>query len=912
MICMDSNHPDIEEFVDLKSDLDKATKANLSVMADNAFMEAATNTDNSDYDTTFKNTATGETITKKIDAASLFSRIAQRNWEMAEPGMLFYDNINNHHILSEYDNVDIKCPNPCVTGDTMILTDKGYVDIESCVDTEVTVWNGYAYSDVTPTKTGEDVDTCIVRFSNGSELQCTPYHKFILKDGTRVECKDLSVGDKLVKCNMPIINGEQQIEHAYTQGFYSGCGYTEDDISIVEFWDDKQQCMDRCDILSVNKDENSKRKISCQVACDHDLTFAPIKNYGIKSKIEWLSGLCDASGYASKEGVIAIVSTNKEFLRDVFYVIQTLGISGTMIRCEESEMSNFPEGIGDRKLNHMDLWRLVICNNDVLHLKQLGFNPMICQSRYARIREATRYITVESIEPAEKADVFCFTEPQNHSGIFNGIITAQCGEIPMEAGSACLLSSINLSAYVDTNTKKFELEEFENDVQTIVTEMERVQEESIPLLPLEIQKDQAKGWRRIGVGIMGLADMLIKLEVKYGSQDALNICDIIGDTMARAAIKASERYAIEHGSFRYFDRDKINNSEYMKLHNVEVKGLRNASLLCVAPTGSLSTMLNISGGTEPLFDISYTRKTESLNGDDTYYEIYAPIVKDYMRKHGIEDASELPDFFATAKQIHWSDRVKMQAVWQRHIDQAISSTVNLPESTTVEDIKKIYELAWHSGLKGVTIYRENCDRTGILTSDKQVIKPVKPIRTPDDSVGKQRKLDTGCGRLHCQGFFDKNSGMLLETWLNKGSGGGCRCNLTAISRLITLCLRSGVDLYDVLDQLNSVGACGAYTNRTVTKHDTSPGTSCPTAIAKAMLDMYNVMSEEIDRGMYYPWLDDDDMDLEEDNHNAVIQGNTNKKIPKPSYSKCPECGEMAYIASGGCGECTSCGYSRCT
>lgn len=317
-----------------------------------------------------------------------------------------------------------------------------------------------------------------------------------------------------------------------------------------------------------------------------------------------------------------------------------------------------------------------------------------------------------------------------------------CGEQILPAGGACLLGSINLAAFV-TKDKKFDFEEFRVVVFETIRALNEVLDEGQPLHPLEIQRDSAYEWRPMGLGIMGLGDMLIKMEIVYGSQESLELCDKIGRLMAESAITQSIEEAENHGSFPKCDNYSIIASDFFRKHahptagtKVLESGIRNCQLLCLAPCGTISTMLNISGGIEPIFDRYYERRTVTLNEEEKIYKVYTQIVWDYMQEHGIseDDDDQLPEWFITSKEIPYQDRIKMQAVWQEHIDVSISSTVNLPESTTVEDVMNLYMMAWEEGLKGVTIFREGCKRAPILNSTKKNDKKKPPIAFSDDSV----------------------------------------------------------------------------------------------------------------------------------------------------------------------------------
>lgn len=491
-----------------------------------------------------------------------------------------------------------------------------------------------------------------------------------------------------------------------------------------------------------------------------------------------------------------------------------------------------------------------------------------------------------------------------------------CAEEPLPAGGSCLLGSINLSAFVEnpfTEEAYFDFEEFKRCVQASVKALNEVLEEGLPLHPLPEQRESVSQWRQIGLGIMGLADALIKLGLVYGEEEAVSICDRIGFAMADTAISASAKLAKELGTFSKCKVEEIMETPYFLANTTEGTkelvrkyGLRNSQLLTIAPTGTLSTMLGISGGIEPIYANYYERKTESLHGEDVYYRVYTKIVKDFMEEHKVSDDRLLPDYFVTAMTLDYHQRIDMQSIWQRHIDASISSTVNVPSGFTVEETENLYLYAFEQGLKGITIFRDGCKRVGILNTKEtkkitagEGLKRGEIILVTDDVVGKKRKLITGCGSLHCIALFDPHTGALLETYLSKGSTGGCNNFMVGLSRMISISARGGIDIETIVDQLNSSGSCPSYTARRVTRKDTSKGACCPMAVGNALMDMYKEMQEELSQ--------------------KVGKDEKGKKIPKPKAVPvrgetdkmyCPECGE-SLVFEEGCNICKSCGWSKC-
>lgn len=440
-----------------------------------------------------------------------------------------------------------------------------------------------------------------------------------------------------------------------------------------------------------------------------------------------------------------------------------------------------------------------------------------------------------------------------------------CAEEPLPAGGSCLLGSINLSAFVRdpfSEHSYFDFDGLKACVKAAVKALNEVLDEGLPLHPLEEQRESVRQWRQIGLGIMGLADALIKLGLTYGEEEAVAMCHRIGFAMADTAIAASALLAKEEGAYPMCNIRQVMETPYFQANTtektrelVEKYGLRNSQLLTIAPTGTLSTMLGISGGIEPIYANYYMRKTESLHGTDVYYKVYTKIVENYMKQHNIEEDKDLPEYFVTAMTLDYRQRINMQAAWQEHIDASISSTVNVPNSFTKEETENLYLYAYEKGLKGITIFRDGCRRVGILnTQMKEEKKEVTPgeglkrgeiLLVSDDVVGKKRKLITGCGSLHCIALFDPHTGALLETYLSKGSTGGCNNFMVGLSRMISISARGGISIETIVDQLNSSGSCPSYTARKVTRGDTSKGSCCPMAVGNALMDMYREMQEEL-------------------------------------------------------------------
>ena len=492
-----------------------------------------------------------------------------------------------------------------------------------------------------------------------------------------------------------------------------------------------------------------------------------------------------------------------------------------------------------------------------------------------------------------------------------------CGEQPLPKNFSCNLGSLNLSEFVVypyTKNAYFDWDDFIEAVYIAVEALDDIIDENIERHALKEQAENSRNYRNIGLGVMGYANMLFKLRLTYGSEEAIEFTDVLFNRMLNAALYESALLAKRKGAFPKCKKEEILKSQIIVNHAcesvkevIEKYGLRNCSLISIAPTGSIATMLGVSGGCEPEFALSYTRKTENLNGT---YDVFCKSVEEYWEltddvidKGNIES---LPKYFVSSKDISWKDRIDTQSIMQDYVDTAISSTVNLSKDTPIEEVEQIYLYAWKKGLKGITIYRSGCMREGILTTEeskqgKEEVIYNKPERgevipvNDNDAIGFKRKLMTGCGSLHCTAFFDVNTGELVETYLSKGSTGGCNNFMVGLSRMISMASRAGVSIQDIVDQLMSTGSCPSYASRSATKHDTSKGSCCPMAVGYALKEMW----EEFQGKEMKPKIK-----LNEKEGKKIL--NTIRTL----RSFCPECGEPL-IFEGGCNICKSCGYTKC-
>lgn len=482
-----------------------------------------------------------------------------------------------------------------------------------------------------------------------------------------------------------------------------------------------------------------------------------------------------------------------------------------------------------------------------------------------------------------------------------------CAEEPLPAGGSCLLGALNLSEFVEnpfTDKAAFNIPEFKSAVRIAIRALNDVLDEGLELHPLEEQRNSVRDWRQIGLGIMGFADMLLKMSCQYDSARALDIIDMVGKTLVNTGLEKSALLAMDTEPFPECDLRLIlastfitvlRNSNVIEDNTIDLikrYGLRNSQLFTIAPTGSISTMLGVSGGVEPIFATHYTRKTESLHGEDVYYNVYTPIIQKMIDMELI--AEENVSTIATAQNIDPFDRVTIQATWQRFIDASISSTVNVTNDTTVETIRDLYQAAWEEGCKGLTIYRAGCKKEGVLvvdTSKEQTMENTIHIPITDTSIDNcvayGTQLTTGCGSLWMSVYFHKKTGQLCHIFLDKGSTGGCNSFMIGLSRMISYAGKLGGTVEGICDQLNSVPACPSYSVRTALKKDTSAGKCCPSAIGRALMELKQRYIED---------------------HIEMSTGEL--KQEEMTVNNCPECGAKLNF-TGGCNSCPECGYTKC-
>ena len=502
------------------------------------------------------------------------------------------------------------------------------------------------------------------------------------------------------------------------------------------------------------------------------------------------------------------------------------------------------------------------------------------------------------------------------------VSTNPCAEQPLPDGGCCNLGAVNLERFVDENGN-FMINEFKETVAIGTRFLDNVVDYNINRHALENQKQNATNDRRVGLGILGLGDMFVRMSIKYDSEDALQTVDQIMKIFRDITYETSVELAQEKGSFPNFDWKGYSKSKFVKnlpksiRDKISANGIRNSTLTTVAPTGSGAIVSRVTSGVEPIFATSYKRrvkKNDSYGRSFDEYKVIHPVINQLFG--GDED---LPDYVVTSHNIDPYFRVKMQSVIQKYIDSSISSTVNLSENITVDTIADIYMKAYKTGLKGITVYREG-SREGILITDKpkeeaapdktQKIETVAAVESeatqtqtavtkaprsrPVLTSGATRRIRTGEGSLYITINEDENGLCEIFTTIGK-AGGNAAAQSEAISRLISLALRSGIDPYAIVKQLKGIsGPNPTWENGKLIL-------STPDAIGKA-LDDYLKHRESNDPNEQHLQFT---MASSRESNNKDVVDFTLKNL-----STCPDCGSTLQHQSG-CVTCPSCGFSKC-
>jgi len=549
---------------------------------------------------------------KIVNARELWFAILDAQMETGTPYLLYKDAVNKKNNQSNLGTV--KSSNLCVAPETLVLTKNGHIPIEDIVNQEVEIWNGEEFSKVNIIKTGTDQELMDVFTDDGTKLTCTPYHKFHIqrsyseKSIEIVEARNLKPEDKLIKCDFPVIDGNDTFLY------------------------------------------NEKFDI-------------PSYTCSLQTKLDWFAGYCDADGTIAKNGdneQLQVSSTNHEFLKNVKLFLQTCGVNAKVKLSCIREKSYLPDGKGGHKFfNVKPIYRLLLTSCDLYYLCSIGFSPKrlkITGNKPAR--DAKQFIKILKVEFNNRIDdTYCFTEPKKHTGIFNGIITGQCTEIVQysdrDETAVCNLASIALPAFVDEKTKQFDYNKLHEVTKIVTNNLNKVID--INFYPTEKTKLSNLRHRPIGIGVQGLADTFILMDIPFHSDEAKHINKLIFETIYHASLQRSNEIAIERkkaylampktpnrmnmligreiflpekwiGAYSSFDGSPTSNGVLqfdmwnvlppsdrydwgaLRLSIID-HGLRNSLLVAPMPTASTSQILGYNECFEPLTSNLYSRRT---------------------------------------------------------------------------------------------------------------------------------------------------------------------------------------------------------------------------------------------------------------------------------------------------------------
>jgi len=705
---------------------------------------------------------------RTVSAQKLWSEILVSQIETGTPYLLYKDAAN---AKSNQKNLGtIKSSNLCVAPETFILTDKGQFPIHELAGQEVSVWNGDEWSKTTVMKTGEKQRLLTVSLSNGAQLHCTPYHKFLIRDGyadkgalkdaTRVAAGDLQEGMKLTKCDLSMIEGnaDEDFPHPYTHGFFCGDGTVNGVSKIIALYGEKKLLLDKLAVKSTSGKEDAMGRINCVVDPAIPEKFAVPLNASLRCRLEWLAGLCDSDGSIAINGdneSIQISSIQFEFLDRIRLMLQTLGIQSKVSQAFGQRQTLLPDGHGGRKLyDCKPLWRILISSSGLFRLANMGFQCHRLQFTVRKPqRNAEQFVSVVSVvDDGRVDDTYCFNEPLNHAGIFNGILTGNCTEIIEYSDSSetavCNLASIALPYFVDTDAsghRVFNYDRLRQVVAVIVRNLNRVID--INYYPTPETRRSNLRHRPVGIGVQGLADVFAMLGLQWEEPVAARLNQEIFENIYYAALEQSHVMALQDGPYETFrgspasqgllqpdlwatepSADTLTgtatrvgprcySNDYLDWQGLRVKiardGIRNSLLLAPMPTASTSQILGYNECIEPFTTNIYTRRTlagefvvvnRHLVADLMTAGLWTPELKERIiaANGSVQAIAEIPADLKARYKTVWE--IKQRTLIDMAADRGAyicqSQSLNLfVQDPTIAKLSSMHFYAWRRGLK---------------------------------------------------------------------------------------------------------------------------------------------------------------------------------------------------------------------
>lgn len=678
---------------------------------------------------------------KVVDTYETFKKIIVELDATGAPFILFRDSFNRRNPQA-HDGI-IKSSQLCVVPETKILTKDGYKEIVSCLGTQE-VWNGKEWSQVEVKKTGSNSEILKVSTTGGS-LECTPYHKFYIQVGSpnrggkviEKRAYELCEGDRLIKFDLPTINGNKILPFPYENGFYTGDGCLSSK-PLIYLYHGKQELLSKfnnLDKVSVIKNTSENRTV-IRVQNNQLQTkyFVPSSEYTIKSRLDWLAGLLDADGcVTNNRGTqsIQITQVNTEFLTDVSLMLQELGVHSKVVVASNCGMKSLPKN--DKSGGKKDYYckptkRLLIAETGLQKLLSLGLELFRLKVvKRTPNRDAKAFIKVLNVENQGRiSDTYCFTEEKRHMGMFNGILTGQCTEIGVVAKPSKFLG-YDYDEETNISTEKWDLGKTNicclasQNLARLKTKEELAYNTKLGIRMLDnvisinkyVTPETYKAGmedRNIGLGVMGEMEALASKGLYFGSKEHEEYINEVYQAIDFNAISASSDLAKERGVYKTYKGSSwskgiltaelgtntilkdTDDFAWDKLRSkVNKQGMRNANLTAPAPTGTISTLFGTTPCIEPVFKRRYIE--EARNGDAIAVTAPNISIDNYQQYQPAEEVSQ-------------EKVIEMASFRQRWITQSQSLNIFKPIDGNFEDLMSLYILAWRLGVKG-TYYLKN-------------------------------------------------------------------------------------------------------------------------------------------------------------------------------------------------------------
>ncbi len=901
-------------------------------------------------------------VAKTIKARKLWDLIAASAWRSAEPGVVFMERYNKFHNNWYWNRIN--CVNPCVTGETLVNTTKGLKTISELYQNQLpfrVVVNGKDYLSSAVKLTGIK-PVYKLTTKEGYTLRLTKDHEVYTTQGKK-PAGSLKRGEKILLSYGGKFGQKGTYEQGLVLGWLVGDGAMKKKTAALYFYHEEKrelaprfasfvQQMVTSEGLTSREYKIAPQYVEAEnkAVIESVRLFRIIKRYGLTHENKYqvpenvwegsqalqtgfLKALFSADGTVvgtnSKGLSVRLTSVSLSLLTDVQRLLLNLGIVSKLYQNRRPAMNRLlPNGKGGHKLYPCQAYHeLVISKNHLsLYANLIGFLQIKKQeklegllSNYRRGPYQQEYqATFSKLVKDSTEKVYDITVEDIHQFSANGLLVSNCGEEGLPPWGVCNLGSINLSALVKQpkgfkKPGKFDFKTLKETVKTAVRFQDNVVQSDTYIFE-GIKKIQLEGERRIGLGTMGLGDTLIKMQLRYGSEKSLKLVDKIYRTIRDAAYEASADLAKEKGFFPKFDKKLYLKGKFIQLlpdkikNKISQQGIRNSLLLMQAPTGSTSLMAGTTSGIEPVYEFEFVRR-DRLGEHIIRHPLYAQWLKEQGIVNGEVKAVKRPDYFVTANNLSPEDHVKVQAVIQKYVDASISKTVNAPNSHTVEEVKKVYNLAYDLGLKGIAYMRDG-SRPGVLSRESDVSKKEPASQKPTLSYeimprpvmikGATYQIDTPVGRAFITINTDEN-GEPFEVFVNIGKAGtDVFAMAEGLGRVISTLLRLNSPLSGkkklnlVIEQLNGIG--GAKTLGFGDKKIRS----LPDAVAKVL-------------GKHFA--------LNVNNGNGEVKKITETKqeslltleaeAPRSNFDICPQCGVASFAYEEGCKKCYSCGYSEC-